>query len=204
MRPGPQLATDATLQQIDGAGWTPTNTRALSALAAVPPNVVFFFIDDLGWSDLGYAGSRFYETPHIDQLAGQGIVFTDAYANAPNCAPSRACLLSGQYSPRHGVFTVGDPVRGNHPYRKLEPIVNKTVLEDRFVTFSEALKTSGYVTASMGKWHIGEDPTTQGFDVNIAGCGWGSPGGRGYHSPYHFPNLKQDEKGEYLTDRLTQ
>ena len=60
-----------------------------SHLAAAPPNVVFFFIDDLGWSDLGYAGSRFYETPHIDRLAGEGVVFTDAYANAPNCAPSR-------------------------------------------------------------------------------------------------------------------
>ena len=174
-----------------------------SGVAAEPPNIVFFFIDDLGWSDLGYMGSRYYETPHIDRLAADGVVFTDAYANAPNCAPSRACLLSGQYSPRHGIFTVGDPVRGNHPYRKLEPITNKTVLEDRFVTFAEALKASDYVTASMGKWHLGPDPTTQGFDVNIGGKGWGSPSGGGYHSPYDFPNLKQDEKGEYLTDRLT-
>jgi len=67
------------------------------------PNFVFIFIDDLGWKDLGFMGSRYYETPHIDRLARQGMVFTSAYANAPNCAPTRACLLSGQYSPRHGV-----------------------------------------------------------------------------------------------------
>ena len=111
--------------------------------------------------------------------------------------------MSGQYTPRHGIFTVGDPKRSNHPFRKLEPVPNKTVLDDRFITMAEALKTSGYVSASMGKWHLGADPTTQGFDVNIAGKEWGSPSGGGYHSPYRYPNLVQKEKGEYLTDRLT-
>ncbi len=110
---------------------------------AVRPNVVFFFIDDLGWTDLGRMGSGYYETPHVDRLAAEGMVFTSAYANAPNCAPSRACLMSGQYTPRHGVFTVGDPVRGNHPYRKLQPIANKTVLDEKFITVAEALKTGG-------------------------------------------------------------
>jgi arylsulfatase A-like enzyme len=71
------------------------------------PNFVFIFIDDMGWKDLGYMGSRYYETPNIDRLAGQGVVFTSAYANGPNCAPSRACLMSGQYTPRHGIYTVG-------------------------------------------------------------------------------------------------
>jgi len=146
-----------------------------AAFAADQPNVVFFFIDDLGWADVGYQGSDFYETPNIDKLAASGLVFTDAYACAPNCAPSRACLLSGKYTPRHGIFTVGDPRRGNHRFRKLEPTENKTVLGDEFVTWAEVLSASGYKLASMGKWHLGSDPTTQGFDINIAGKGWGSP-----------------------------
>ncbi len=166
------------------------------------PNIVFFFIDDMGWTDVGFMGSDFYETPNIDRLAKQGTVFTSAYANAPNCAPSRACLMSGQYTPRHGIFTVGDPARGNHPFRKLEPTPNETVLDDRFTTIGGALHNSGYVTATMGKWHLGPDPTTQGFDVNIAGREWGSPSGGGYHSPYRYPNLVNEEEGEYLTDRL--
>lgn len=171
--------------------------------AAEKPNIVFFFIDDMGWTDLGFMGSEYYESPNIDRLASEGMVFKSAYANAPNCAPSRACLMSGKYGPRHGIYTVGDPVRGNHKRRRLEPTANKTVLADEFVTVAEALKTNGYTTASMGKWHLGSDPTTQGFDVNIAGKEWGSPSGGGYHSPYKYPNLNQSEKGEYLTDRLT-
>ena len=171
--------------------------------ASEKPNIVFFFIDDLGWTDLGYMGSEYYETPHIDALAQQSMVFTDAYANAPNCAPSRASLMSGKYTPRHGIYTVGDPRRGNNKARKLEPIENETVLADDFVTIAEALQSNGYTTASMGKWHLGSDPRTQGFDVNVAGREWGSPSGGGYHSPYHYPELINEEPGEYLTDRLT-
>ena len=166
------------------------------------PNVVFFFIDDLGWTDLGYMGSKYYESPHIDKLAKDGMVFMNAYANAPNCAPSRACLMSGKYSPRHGVYTVGNSDRGSSKHRKLIPIKNATELADEFVTIGEALQAGGYVTATMGKWHLGDDPTTQGFDVNVAGKSWGSPSGGGYHSPYKYPNLENKEKGEYLTDRL--
>lgn len=171
--------------------------------SAEKPNIVFFFIDDLGWADLGFMGSDYYETPHIDRLAAESMVFTSAYANAPNCAPSRACLMSGQYPPRHGIYTVGDPRRGNHKQRKLEPVENETILKDEFVTIAEALKTNGYTTATLGKWHLGEDPTTQGFDINIAGREWGSPSGGGYHSPYKYPNLTNNKKGDYLTDQLT-
>jgi len=174
-----------------------------TADSAEKPNVVLFLIDDLGWTDTGFMGSDYYESPHIDRLAGEGMVFTSAYANAPNCAPSRACLMSGQYTPRHGIFTVGDPKRGNHAFRRLEPVRNQTVLADRFVTIAESLATNGYVSASMGKWHLGPDPCQQGFDVNVAGREWGSPSGGGYHSPYRYPNLEQQKQGEYLTDRLT-
>ncbi|MEP3479251.1 MAG: sulfatase [Fuerstiella sp.] len=174
-----------------------------SVSAAEKPNFVFFFIDDLGWADVGYQHSEFYETPHIDALAASGTVFTDAYACAPNCAPSRACLLSGLYTPRHGIYTVGDPKRGNDRFRRLEPIKNETVLKDAFETWAEVLDDDGYTLASMGKWHLGADPATQGFDVNVAGKEWGSPSGGGYHSPYKYPNLVQKQKGEYLTDRLT-
>lgn len=180
-----------------------TAATAANCAAADRPNIVFFFIDDLGWADLGFQGSDYYETPNIDALAAAGMVFTDAYACAPNCAPSRACLLSGKYTPRHGIYTVGDPRRGNHSFRKLEPAENQTVLADEFVTWAEVLGDNGYTLASMGKWHLGADPTTQGFDVNIAGKEWGSPSGGGYHSPYKYPNLEQKEQGEYLTDRLT-
>ena len=160
-----------------------TGVLGHAALAAERPNVVFFLIDDLGWTDVSFMGSKYYETPHVDRLASQGMVFDNAYANAPNCAPSRACLMSGQYTPRHGIFTVGDSKRGNAQFRKLEPTKNTTTLADRFVTIGEALQASGYTTATMGKWHLGKDPTSQGFDVNIAGREWGSPSGGGYHSP---------------------
>lgn len=190
------------LQLILFVAWVCT-ASAFAEAQVERPNIVFILIDDLGWTDVGCMGSDYYETPHVDRLAANGLLFTSAYANAPNCAPSRACLMSGQYTPRHGVFTVGDPARGNDKFRKLVPTPNRTDLPDEIVTVAERLQTAGYRTASMGKWHLGADPTTQGFDVNVAGREWGSPSGGGYHSPYRYPNLVAEEPGEYLTDRLT-
>ena len=166
------------------------------------PNVVLIYIDDYGWRDVGFNGTKFYETPNADRIAREGMNFRSAYANAPNCAPSRACLMSGLYSPRHGIYTVANSDRGKAALRKIIPTKNTTVLADEFVTLAEALKAGGYKTATMGKWHLGDDPTTQGFDINIAGREWGSPSGGGYHSPYKYPNLMNPKKGEYLTDRL--
>jgi arylsulfatase A-like enzyme len=175
---------------------------AVRTAGAARPNVVFFLIDDLGWKDAGFMGSRYYLTPHVDRLAKQGMVFTSAYSNGPNCAPTRACLMSGWYSPRHGIYTVGTSERGRAKLRKLIPVKNRTTLADGVVTLAEALKSAGYVTAHMGKWHLGPDPKTQGFDVNIGGNRTGSPRG-GYFSPYRNPQLPNGPKGEYLTDRLT-
>jgi arylsulfatase A-like enzyme len=166
------------------------------------PNIIYINADDLGWTDLGYRGSTYYRTPNIDKLASQGMTFSDAYAPAANCAPSRACCMTGQYTPRHGIYTVGSSERGKAKDRKLIPTKNTTVLADEHVTIAETLKDAGYITCHVGKWHLGPDPTTQGFDVNIAGCEWGSPSGGGYHSPYKYPNCVQTKKGEYLTDRL--
>ena len=175
---------------------------AVLSSALAKPNIVLIYIDDYGWRDVGFNGAKFYETPNADRIAREGIIFRSAYSNGPNCAPSRACLMSGLYSPRHGIYTVANSDRGKASLRKIIPTKNTTVLADEFVTMAEALKVGGYTTATMGKWHLGKDPTTQGFDINIAGREWGSPSGGGYHSPYKYPNLVNKQKGEYLTDRL--
>ncbi len=188
------------------AGLALSSRSARAQAGRRPPNIVFLFIDDMGWRDVGFMGSTYYETPHIDKLASQGMVFTNAYSNAPNCAPSRACLLSGQYGPRHGVYTVGTSSRGQSRRRKLIPIENTTILDPKIVTIAEAIKAAGYVSASIGKWHLGTGPVTgptgQGFDVNVAGFIAGSPP-KGYFVPYGNPELPDGPPGEYLTDRLT-
>ena len=184
----------------------------LAGCAAAPPgtppgkpNIVLILADDLGWTDLGCFGSRYYETPHLDRLCAQGLKFTNAYSNGPNCAPTRACLMSGQYSPRHGIYTVGSGARGAEKFRKLVPVPNKTVLDPGLRTPAEILKEAGYATAHMGKWHLGDPPTAgpreQGFDVNVAGDRRGAP--PSYFSPYRNKELMDGPKGEYLTDRLT-
>ena len=133
------------------------------------PNIVFILADDLGWKDVGYQGSDFYETPNIDRLAKDGLVFTAGYAAAGNCAPSRACLLSGNYTPRHGVYAVGSTNRGPKAAQRLVPIPNKSGLAEENITFADALKAAGYVTGIFGKWHLdgkdGAAPEAQGFDV---------------------------------------
>ena len=182
------------------------------------PNILFIMADDLGWKDVGCMGSKYYETPNIDRLASQGKIFTDAYTCAPNCAPTRACLVSGQYSPRHGLYTVRTAVRGVDSLRKLVPVENrkfvnnKPVLDTSVVTIAETLKRNGYVTAHIGKWHLGGPPyycpESQGFDINIGGGHgghtgqWESP--KPYFSPYNNPTLEDGPEGEYLTDRLTE
>ena len=169
------------------------------------PNIILFLVDDLGWSDVGFMGSDFYETPNIDKLANEGMVFTNAYANCSNCAPTRASLLSGLYTPRHGVYTVGSSERGADSNRKIVPVENKKFLASDFTTVSEVLKEGGYKTCHIGKWHLENDSTTtpeaQGFDVNIGGNHQGHP--KSYFSPYKNPNLKDGDVNEYLTDRLT-
>ena len=174
-----------------------------------PPNILLIYIDDLGWRDLSVQGSTYYETPNIDRLAAQGLRFTSAYANAPNCAPSRAALLSGQYAPRTGIYTVGSAARGRAEDRKLVPVDNRTELSLEVVTLAEALRDAGYETGHVGKWHLGGEgflPTAQGFDWAVAGDESGNPAS--YFYPYRrgqrsIPDLDEGAEGEYLPDRLT-
>ena len=168
-----------------------------------PPNVVFIMIDDLGYKDTGVYGSNYYETPNIDQLASQGMLFTQAYASAANCAPSRATFMSGLYHPRHGIYTVASSERGDAKDRKIIPTANTETLADSVFTLAESFREQGYRTAHFGKWHLGEDPRTQGFDINVAGSKRGNPGRDGYFSPYNVEPLEDGPEGEYLTDRLT-
>ncbi|MEM9646802.1 MAG: sulfatase-like hydrolase/transferase, partial [Planctomycetota bacterium] len=168
------------------------------------PNILVIYLDDFGWRDCGFMGSDFYETPNLDRLANEGMVFTDAYAGAANCAPSRACLMSGQYTPRHEVFNVGTGPRGNDKHRRLKHVPGVDVLKPSIVTWPQRLKDAGYITGTIGKWHLSDDPLQYGFDFNFAGTHSGSPP-RGYYPPHpKAPGLENAPDDEYLTDRLSE
>ncbi len=163
-------------------------------IEAPPPNVVFILADDLGWTDLGFMGSSYYETPNLDRLSSQGMTFSRAYSNAPNCAPTRASLMSGVYTPSHGVITVASSERGKSEDRKLIPIPNKLTLDSDYKTMAEVFFEAGYRTGHVGKWHLGMEknsPQKQGFEYSIPG--WEGDHKRTFYSP----------GGTYLTDSLT-
>lgn len=169
------------------------------------PNVILINVDDLGWSDLSFMGSNYYETPNIDKLAENGMIFYNAYAAAANCAPSRASMLSGKYTTEHEIYTVGNSERGNKKTRKLIPIKNNEILDLDFFLISEMFKNEGYTNGIFGKWHLGPEgfyPEQSGFDSNIGGCKKGGPGKGGYFSPYENPKIEDGPDGEYLTDRI--
>jgi arylsulfatase A-like enzyme len=174
--------------------------------AETRPNIVFIMADDLGWQDVGYMGAEFFETPNIDRFAEQGMKFTAAYSGGPNCSPTRACIMSGTYTPRHHIYTPGGKAKGNSKYmrllvpardrrdRALEeracsqfPVANS--LAPNTVCIPEVLGSVGYRTARLGKWHLGDD--TQGFDLSSAD-GRGGPGGSFYGNV---------DVAEQLTDR---
>lgn len=177
--------------------------------AQATPNIVVFFIDDLGWTDLGCYGSDLYETPHIDQLAAEGVKFTDAYSACTVCSPSRAAMMSGKYPAR---LHLTDWIEGHkRPEAPLLPPDWTMYLAHEETTLPEYLKTAGYTSAHIGKWHLGEDstfwPQYQGFDLNVAGYKKGQP--PSFFFPYQrkngppIPYLPGGEPGEYLTYRLT-
>lgn len=178
-------------------------TKAPAHAGADQPNVLFVYLDDFGWRDTGYMGSDFYETPHLDRLARDGVIFTEAYSPAANCAPARASLMSGQYTPRHRIFNVGTGPRGKSEHRRLLYTPGVDTLAPEVETWAERLQEVGYTTASIGKWHLSRDPRSYGFDINIGGSHSGSPP-RGYYPPHpRAPGLENAAEGEYLTDRLS-
>lgn len=163
--------------------------------------VILILADDLGWKDVGFNGSEYYDTPNLDKLAQNSLNFTNAYANASNCAPTRASLMTGQYAPRHGLYTVAPSDRGDARTRKIIPTPTNNKIPDGAITIGKLFQNAGFVTGIFGKWHIGEDPTKQGFDVHKGG---GQRGGTKSHfSPYDLPFLENGPKGEYLADRIT-
>ena len=163
-----------------------------------PPNIVFILADDLGWTDVGWQGSKYYETPAIDRLAAQGMRFT-SFAVCQNCAPTRAAIMTGQYPPRTGVYTVQNLDRGAAKDRAMEVPKNVTELPLDRATVAQPLKAAGYATAMFGKWHLGQKgdqhPSRRGFDEAIVSMG------------KHF-DFVTDPKvpvpaGAYLADFLT-
>ena len=181
-------------------GILPLAAGTLRAEHKKQPNIVLINIDDLGWTDLSFNGSTYYETPNIDQLRAKGVWFSEAYSGAANSAPSRASMLTGMYVPRHGMFTVGEADRGKAEHRKFVSIVNRTELEDGIQMLPQVLKNAGYQTCHIGKWHVTLDPTRNGMEKNIAGNNAGHP--KSYFAPYHNKDLKDGEKGEFLMNRL--
>jgi arylsulfatase A len=175
----------------------------LKNLPASRPNIVFFLIDDLGYGDLGCYGNTFCETPNIDRLAREGMRFTNAYASAPVCSPSRASILTGQ-SPARLQLTQWIP-GVVYPHKKLREAASAQHLASGVATIAGRLRRAGYQTASIGKWHLGGDgylPENFGFDINIAGDLQGKP--PSYFGPFQFHNLKGYTKDDYLTDVLTE
>lgn len=165
------------------------------------PNIVVINVDDMGWKDVGFMGSQYYETPNIDALAGQGMVFSNGYASASNCAPSRACLMTGQWTPRHAIYTVSPSTRGKSEDRKLIPTKNTHTLPNQFKILPELLQENGYTTCQAGKWHLSDNPLEYGFDVNIGGGHNGLP--KSYYPPYKNVSIEKGD-AEYLTDLIVE
>lgn len=182
---------------------------AQAAHATPRPNIVLIVGDDLGAMDLGCYGSKFHRTPNLDKLAAEGLRFTQAYAAAPVCSPTRVALITGQHPARVGL-TDWLPGRANRPDQMMNRPEIPLQLPLEKVTMAEMLKAAGYGTIHVGKWHLGGEgfgPQQQGFDVNIAGDQTGTP--LSYFAPFKnnqgrfMPGLEVAKDGEYLTDRLT-
>ena len=167
------------------------------------PNLLFILVDDLGWTDVSYNKSDYYETIHIDKLSETSMLFDNAYAASSVCSPTRASIMTGKHPAR---VNITDWIPGLDPKNKplLGPVDrNELPLEE--TTIAEVLRDNNYSTFYSGKWHLGSEghyPEDQGFDINIGGFEKGSPMG-GYYSPYKNPRLSDGPEGEYLTDRLT-
>ena len=179
---------------------------AAAAAPPPPPNIVFILIDDYGWTDTSFNGSKFYETPNIDRLAQSGMVFTNGYSASPVCSPTRAALMTGKYPARLHLTSHLQGASNRRYYTKVLQPDTRLALPLEEVTIAELLRRRGYRTACIGKWHLGKTgflPADQGFDVSIGGDEAGST------NDFFFPAWKKKiplddaQPGDYLTDRLT-
>ncbi len=189
-----------------------TKTQEITKTAK--PNILFIVVDDLGYADLSIMGSKYYETPNIDGIAKAGNIFTNGYATCAVCSPSRASLLNGQFTARHGLTQFDGAPTGlewkkKNRHTKLLPPEYKHHLSHDDITLPEALKENGYRTFFAGKWHLGSAadkslPTDHGFDINIAGYERGGPYSGGYFSPFNNPQMEdhEDEKGMSFSMKL--
>ncbi|MEO0471355.1 MAG: sulfatase, partial [Bacteroidota bacterium] len=177
--------------------------------AKLHPNVLFILADDFGWNEMSCSGSSYYETPNLDRLAREGMMFTQAYAACQVCSPSRASILTGTYPTRHGITTwigdrSGEEWRTHNRHTPVFPPSYNQQLPAEDIVLPEAFQAAGYQTMFCGKWHLGDEgssPEDHGFDVNIGGYWAGSPRG-GYFSPYTNPRLEDGPIGENLSLRL--
>lgn len=162
------------------------------------PNIVFILADDLGYTDVACFGSKYYETPNIDKLASQGMKLT-SHHHCQNCQPTRAALMSGQYAPRTGIYTVGGIDRFEWTSRPLRPVDNVQGLPLEKITIAQTMKQAGYATGMFGKWHLGEKdayhPGQRGFDEAIVSMG--------KHFNFKTQPPVEYPKDEYLADFLT-
>ncbi|MBT3294351.1 MAG: sulfatase [Verrucomicrobia bacterium] len=173
------------------------------------PNIVYILADDLGWNDLACEGSSFYESPNIDRIAREGMRFTQGYATCQVCSPSRASILTGKVTPRHGITDyigalTGEAWRHAGRFSKMLPPDYDHALRSDEITFAEVLRRGGYRTFFAGKWHLGDtgaDPEDFGFEINKGGWHVGSPHG-GYFAPWENPKLAPGPDGESLPMRL--
>jgi arylsulfatase A-like enzyme len=175
---------------------------AASAKDATRPNIILILTDDLGWTDAGVYGSDLYETPNIDRLARAGMRFTQAYSACTVCSPTRGAVLTGLYPARSRVTDWIPGRLPSNPKLKIPDWTKHLPLET--TTLAERFKAAGYVTANIGKWHLGQEayyPEKHGFDLNVAGTSEGSPA-EGYFAPYKIPTLTEGPDREYLTDRM--
>ena len=178
----------------------------LCAAEEKTPNIVLILVDDYGWKDCGFMGSDLYETRNIDRLASESMVFSQGYSACSVSSPSRASIMTGLYTPRHGVTNwIGEPSgeawRTRGRFSKMLPAGYRRELGEEFTTIAEVLKKEGYATFMAGKWHLGTrtTPDKQGFDECV---GYDECGKRGYFPPYNLIGLEDAEPGEELDERL--
>lgn len=171
------------------------------------PNILFILVDDYGWKDAGFMGSDLYETRNIDRLAGKSMIFTQGYSACSVSSPSRASIMTGLYTTRHGVTNwIGEPSgeawRKRGRFTRMLPADYKRELGTEFTTIAEVLKSQGYSTFMAGKWHLGTDvtPEMQGFDTAVGYESTGKKGG--YFYPYNLKGLETGQTGEELDERL--